>query len=213
MGDIGKVAGWLGAAFGAASIFMLIQQGLNLGLAAPLELVFSYYDATIKFFIGPLEPLFCAILGVLNSAFEMDYRLRFDWKHTFVGFATVTAAILRAGPNWIPIDSMYDTVHGPLLRLWAHRLLVAIVVASGLLNMATPRDILEKWFNLSNPPLADIPFAEINMCVLLTALGSWLLWRTPQSERRAAAWRLMSVPLGVLFLLFTNAGLRLIPGL
>jgi hypothetical protein len=79
-----KINSFFGLLFGAISVLLLIQEGLELGVGAPLVRLLNYYKAALDFFLSWADPLVARFIEVLKSLAFIDLHLNPWWKYLFV---------------------------------------------------------------------------------------------------------------------------------
>lgn len=90
-----RVISLLGIIAGALSVVMLIKQGVEFGMAAPLELMFNWYDAFIGYIASFFEPPLRLAFSWLNERLPVQLHLTSHWKHLMVLLITLFAALVR----------------------------------------------------------------------------------------------------------------------
>lgn len=70
--------------FSILSVTNLIVEGFQIGLAAPLKLVFVEYEELLQALLGWVEPIIKRGLAYLSEVFQTELTLSPFWKHTFV---------------------------------------------------------------------------------------------------------------------------------
>lgn len=92
---MGRVVAALGLAASSLSLVMLVQQGYQFGLEAPLRLLVDYYARAVGVALGGLEPPLSAALLAVGSWLSLDLHLYPHWKLVLVPMWLYVAADAR----------------------------------------------------------------------------------------------------------------------
>lgn len=182
MQTVGKIASGLGTALGAASVIILLQQGLSLGFVAPLQVMIDWYGHAVDLAFRPVTPIIEWFVDQLGRQFPGSVVLNPAWRHLFLVAGMMTGAIWRGSA------SLEGRVLGVCLSVMAfgHAVLSpAGQVAMGLLWAAVL-----------------IPFA-------IFAPASWRGPAPTSRELRSQLGQIASVFIAVLVFVTLNAGLGL----
>jgi hypothetical protein len=86
--------------FGAFSIVSLIQEGLNVGIGAPLLRLLDYYRKSLDVFLSWADLPLMELVQTLTNWIQIDWRLNPWWKYlfapTWLYFSAAAATVLVA---------------------------------------------------------------------------------------------------------------------
>jgi len=86
--------------FGALSIASLIQEGLDVGIAAPLLRLLNYYKKSLDVFLSWADPPIVELVQILKNWVHIDWRFNPWWKYLFAPiwlyFSAAAATVLVA---------------------------------------------------------------------------------------------------------------------
>jgi hypothetical protein len=193
-GPVTTVIVWGGRLLAILSAFMLVHEAFTVSLSAPFVRMFGWYDAGVQFIGEFLRPLMETVVELLVGWFP-GIQLNPDWKH---GLA------IAGGIFGSLIPAMY-ALHG---RTTIQRSFFAINVAIMFASLPVFLFVDSTRPSLSFATMTLTLTQErilIGLAVLL--LLALLFWVA--SRRRVAALT-GAVPIGVLFLVVTNAGLGIV---
>lgn len=209
---------WLGLIFGTLSVVMLIQQGWELGLSAPLQTALDWYSGSVQFVAGYLEPPIAELLGLLGTWLDLDLRLKAYWAHILLIFTLVVAPFFQGlWASVLPTDAQGP---GDRVFLWMAAVaggLYGSIDSEVVKETVDPRVtqqaiVLVLMFAFAVSLVALLVVSSIHSLVATvggTAGGMGFrayLIRTPAYK---AADALVGLVIGVVTFVATNAGLKL----
>lgn len=184
---------WIGALAGAASFFVLIQEGYEFGVAKPLQDIVATYSGVVHAVGEMVKPLLVGLLAVLSSILDWNYHLVPAWKHHLLAYSALATANWRAG-----------SASG---RSAIGRSCAMCIFAMGLV-VSIASEGSARLSSAASTPLTAVVIALIMMITGAALLGLSYNFPKGNMQSRAMAWILLSLPLGVIFFLLTNAGLQ-----
>lgn len=66
------------------SVFMLLHQGWEFGVAAPIEAMVEFYGAALRVLLGWADPFISEVLVRVNGLFATELKVRAHWRPIFV---------------------------------------------------------------------------------------------------------------------------------
>lgn len=198
--EFGRIRLVLTTALGAMSFFRLIEQGFKLGIAAPLQTIVTQYDTLVDVVIEYVRPIFIGLLTLLHDSFGWNLYLTPDWKHVLVtNLLLATTLVIRVPPPPDVAASAWRT---------GNAFFVVFFVAQALAMSVTTQPNAPSHSNAG----ASALLATGGILLALGALRfvTSLFQTAPDWARwhRAKALSYVSIPLAVIFILITNAGLQ-----
>jgi hypothetical protein len=213
-----RVAGALSILFSALSTFLLVQEGLQFGLAAPLKAMFAFYDWSVRLVaVLLIAPLINGILWGLEVLFDWHLGLRPGWHHLYVAASGFGASMSWAtGHIARSYQRIYPTTSPPW-GLTLVRILALVVPVAGVLPASIVR---------SDNPVLQTPINGLLSLAWFAAVlflsAAWIYWMAQRAGAQGvsppivatvdrASLLLVAVPLGTMLLVIMNAGLGLLP--
>jgi hypothetical protein len=138
MKSVGRVAAALGVLFGSLSLFQLVQQGWDLGLAAILETLLSYYRHAVGFVLDPIEPILLWVLDEIERAMRIQLDLYPHWKHVFVPMSLYIGAEVRV--TW-PMAGLERKIAAVAIAVYGGAIALAASIASGTIPVNDPNPL------------------------------------------------------------------------
>lgn len=93
---IRRIANGLGAAAGALSFVLLLDNAIRVSWVDSIGRILEYYKATISFVCSPLEPLIAGIIYVTSRILQIHISLSAHWSDVFVLLLLYFGARARA---------------------------------------------------------------------------------------------------------------------
>ena len=78
-----RINSTIGLIFGTLSIALLIQEGLDVAISAPLMRLLNYYKAVLDFFLGWADPYLKDIAQHIREYVNIDFHFNPWWKYLF----------------------------------------------------------------------------------------------------------------------------------
>lgn len=143
----------------SVSLLLLIKEGFEFGLAAPLLRLSEYYESWIQFALGWAEPPILFALRVVTAKFEWDPTLYPHWKHFFVLLMIYFGADAR--------DTLrYDRKLATFLSVFGIFIAAVVSVGSGLVPLQTGSGDI-KWEMLA------ASFSLAGLSLHWMSVGAW----------------------------------------
>lgn len=200
------VAGVLSIASSILSVFVLLQHGLEFGIAAPLAVLFEAYDWGVRLVADKIiGPALQFMLDALTHLIDWPLKLRPGWHHVFVvlvGYATSIAWATRYLGISIGRDSLFRALASIVILWFLALFFLAATAVKGSANVNLPM----------REPILPLVFYAALLFALgagLQAMGNRLSERLKKAFYRAA-WINVAVPMGTLAFVVMNAGLSLL---
>jgi hypothetical protein len=199
-GPITTVIVWGGRVLAVLSAFMLVHEAFTVSLSAPFSRMFTWYNSLVLIFGEIVRPVMEFVVQVLSGWFP-ELALGADWQHQLVLSTGLIGSIFPLCAVALT-DLLGERRPAPLLILMFVSVLALVflcVIMVALVFVDT---------SISSRLVPALSRTQLNILIVLGLLlaQAWSFRNVyPRIAQYAAA-----VPVGVLFLVVTNAGLGLI---
>jgi hypothetical protein len=199
LGPINFVIVWGGRLLAISSSFLLVQQVFTVGLSAPFELMFQWYDSVIQLLGEIVRPLVEGLVEALKT-WMPRIELNPDWKHWLalaLGLLGSLIPLFRLAVYEIKGHSSFLDKLTMSVTSFFLVVLIAMMFIGVFINTQKSSSIIAF--------VTGTQFAIINIFSILLLAG----WLVQLGGRRRTGALVAAVPIGAIFLVVTNAGLSL----
>jgi len=119
MPAIWKVNSIIGLFFSALSVVLLIQEGLEVGVVAPLHRLLDYYKAALDFLLSWADPFVARFVETIKSLVLVNLQFNPWWKYLFVPmwlYFCAAAVTTLSAQRSIPY-AIFDATIGAVIAL------------------------------------------------------------------------------------------------